>query len=710
MTSFVHHSARGTTAPLLLATLVTGLLASCGGDNTPTSPQGEQQQQITSTADAGTGGDEAAGAGAQAPSTASNAVEDSRWWQDCEADIAGIRASITALESYQGPYSVAAVLAPLNRIETRIYDGANVASLMENVHPDAALRDHARGCTTDYADLATRLSLSRGIYDAVSAVDVSEAAPDTQRFHQLTLQEFRLAGVDRDEATRNKVRKLNARITELGQEFDKNILEDVRYIEVPVEDLGGLPKDFIAGKSVDENGLVRLSTRYVDTIPVYTYAQSDEVRKMLRQQDRSRGYPANREVLKELLSVRHDLANLLGFATYADLVTNNKMIGSGDNAQAFIQRIHELAEPVAQRDMSRLLERLREIDPDAATVQRWQVSYLEELIRKEQYQIDAAALRQYFSYNKVEKGIFDLVEHLFDVRIVPWQTETWHPSVKTFEMYEGDELIGRFYLDMHPREGKYQHAAAFTYQTGIAGSQLPVSALVCNFAGGDDPDSPMEYAQVRTFLHEFGHLLHSLFGGDQRYARLSGIATEWDFVEAPSQMLEEWMYDLDTLQTFAINDAGEPIPAHLVEALQAARHFGEGVTTNIQMYYSALSLQYHHQNPASFDLTDKMLALESAYSPFPHQEDTYFYANLGHLNGYSAIYYTYMWSKVIAMDMFSKFEAEGLRDKATAIAYRDKILAPGGLRPAEVMVEDFLGRPYNFRAFSRYLTGEEADH
>jgi Zn-dependent oligopeptidase len=630
----------------------------------------------------------------------------SRWMPDCKTDIARIENDIATLEALPPPYSVATVLAPLNAIELKIADGASFASLMENVHPEARVREQAADCTTRYSDLATRLSLSRPIYEAVSQTDISESAADTRRYHFLTLQGFRLSGVDRDEATRAKIRQLNDDITQLGQTFDRNILEDVRFIEVTPEQLKGLPEDYIASKSIGDNGKVQISTRYIDSIPVYTYAHSDEVRQLLRQQDRSRGYPQNADVLKQMLVKRHELANLLGFDNYADLVTNDKMVGSAENALAFIKRIHDLAAPVAKQDVARLLAELQKSTPQATEVQRWQTMYLEEQIRRRDYNVDASELRQYFPYQQVETGILQLVEHLFGVEITPWQTETWHDNVKPFEIRQDGELIGRFYLDMHPRDGKYQHAAAFTTQVGIADRQIPVSTLVCNFAGGQDPMESMEFAEVRTFLHEFGHLLHAIFGGHQRWARLSGIATEWDFAEAPSQMLEEWLYDRDTLQTFAINASGEAIPNDLVARITAARHLGEGAQTNTQMYYSALSLEYHRLDPTSFDLTDKMIELEKAYSPFPHQDDTYFYANLGHLNGYSAIYYTYMWSKVIALDMFSAFEEHGLRDRETAMRYRNAVLTPGGSLPAADLVQAFLGRPYNYDAFSNWLTAK----
>lgn len=671
-------------APLLSLALIAVLINGCSAKNEPAEPATNEKISEASATD--------------------SATPDNPWVRDCAATIEAIETDIRALEGRDGPYTVETVLTPLNAIEKRIADGASFAGLMENVHPDSEVRAKASECTTAYSDLATRLSLSKGIYGAVSQTDVSEQPADTQRYHFLTLQEFKLAGVDRDEATRSRIRQLNDELTQLGQSFDRNILEDVRFIEVTPEELAGMPEDFIAAKEITEEGKVRISTRYVDSIPVYTYAHSDEVRQLLRQEDRSRGYPQNADVLKQMLEKRHQLANLLGFDNYADLITSDKMIGSANNALDFINRIHDLAAPIAEDDKERLLEALRQSQPEAKEVQRWQTMYLEEQIRRTEYQVDASELRQYFPYYRVRDGIFDLVEHLFDVEIQPWETELWHQSVKAYTVVQNGEAIGRFHLDMHPREGKYQHAAAFTYQVGVKDEQLPISTLVCNFAGGNNPGEVMEYAEVRTFLHEFGHLLHAIFGGHQNWARLSGIATEWDFVEAPSQMLEEWLYDKETLQTFAINAEGEAIPEDLVDRIVAARHLGEGAQTNIQMYYAALSLEFHRLDPKSFDLTEKMIELENHYSPFPHQDETYFYTNLGHLNGYSAIYYTYMWSKVIAMDLFSKFEANGLRDQATAQHYRDAVLTPGGSAPAAELVEEFLGRPYSFDAYSQWLT------
>src|SRR5690606_8237360 len=236
------------------------------------------------------------------------------------------------------------------------------------------------------------------------------------------------------------------------------------------------------------------------------------------------------------------------------------------------------------------------------------------------------------------QGIFKLTEDMFQVSIRPWNTGVWHDSVNAYEIVDKDKVIGRFFLDMHPRDGKYKHAAAFTLQDGVRDRQLPVYALVCNFPGGDGSSGLMEHSDVETFLHEFGHLLHGIFAGNQPWLAFSGIRTEWDFVEAPSQMLEEWVWDTETLATFATNDKGETIPPALVNKMIAGRDFGKGMWTQHQLFYAALSLGVYNTDPANLDLDKLTAELQARYSPFGYVDDTYFYASFGHLHGYSAIY------------------------------------------------------------------------
>jgi thimet oligopeptidase len=258
---------------------------------------------------------------------------------------------------------------------------------------------------------------------------------------------------------------------------------------------------------------------------------------------------------------------------------------------------------------------------------------------------------------------------------------------------------------MHPRPDKYKHAAQFNVVNGVRGRQLPEAALVCNFPGGEPGDPGLlEHEDVTTFFHEFGHLLHNLLAGKQRWIGVAGISTEWDFVEAPSQMLEEWAWDARVLRTFAQHhETGEPIPEELVERARAAREFGKGVYARQQMFYAMLSLRLHDGDPAGADTLDVVRDLQNEYSMFRHVDGTHFHASFGHLEGYSAIYYTYMWSLVIAKDLFSRFAPADLMDPEPARRYRACILEPGGSAPAAELVRRFLERDFSFDAFESWL-------
>lgn len=617
----------------------------------------------------------------------------------CKQGYQRARAAFAALENAQ-PDQPRDILTAINDLEILTNEPLGQAGLYANVHPNESVRAAGDICEQKFMALQKDINLSRPIYDRLLQVNLTELSDIDRYYAEQTKLLFELAGVGLEKKQRARVRELNAEIVKLGQMFLANIREDTRKVTFTEQDLAGLPADFIAKHPADTHGKVVLSTDYPDYFPLMQYATNDEARRRMYVAFRQRGYPANKTVLKQLLTARHELANLLGYNNFADYITADKMIGSAAKAADFIDQISVIAKPRADQDYATLLRRLQQIQPGATHVSDWQKTYLENLIRNEVYAVDPQQVRQYFSYAKVKTGIFTLVEDLFSVQIRPWQTEVWHPSVEAYEMWENGKLLGQFYLDMHPRPGKYQHAAQFGIRDGVKGVQTPLAALVCNFPGGDGGVDLLEHNDVETFLHEFGHLLHTLFGGDVPWARFAGTNTQRDFVEAPSQMLEEWVWDLATLRTFARNSAGEQIPEELVRKMNAARDFGQGIFARHQMFYAALSLNYYNRDPAKMDLDRLMIELQNQYSPFPYVEDTYLYASFGHLDNYSAMYYTYMWSKVIAADMFREFEKKGLRNRELASRYRHTVLASGASRPAADLVAEFLRRPFNFDAFA----------
>ena len=620
----------------------------------------------------------------------------------CTAEETRLRENLKALEDFGGRPDIDGYYESLNSLNVSLGNLLSVSQDLAAVHPDKGVRDAGDACEQVLTRIATDISLSRPVYDNVSRIDLADQDEATRHSVGKMLLAFRLAGVDKDEATRQRIRELNDEIVTVGQDFDRNIREDVRYLELDsVDDLAGLPDDYIASHPPGDDGKIRISTQYPDYFPFLDFADNDALREKLAQLYLNRGYPQNEEVLRKLLDARFRLAQLIGYDNYAQLVMADKMAGSPEKVAAFLDELKGYTAAPQDREYDVLLARLRQDQPQADKLERWQASYIQEKVRREQYDVDSKVVREYFNYNNTRDGILSLVQDLFRVQIRPWDTYTWHDDVEAYELYDGDRVIGRFYLDMHPREGKYQHAAMFPFVNGIEGRQLPVAGLICNLPTGN---GAMQHDEVETFLHEFGHLIHWLFAGHQRWDNISGINTEWDFVEAPSQMLEEWIWDYDTISRFARNADGETIPRDLLERMTAARDFGLGMKTRRQLNYAALSLGLYNRDPAGIDIAAMSRDIERQYTRFEPVAGTHYYDSFGHLNGYSAIYYTYQWSLAIATDMFTRFKTQGLRDVEVARSYRDKVLAPGGSRPAAELVSDFLGRDISFEPYAERLS------
>jgi len=602
------------------------------------------------------------------------------------------------------PRTIDATLVPYNELLMAASATNALAGLMSEVHPDETIRDAARECEQEVSRFYSDLALDRDMYDALAAVDVSAADADTKRFLEHTLRDYRRAGVDRPPEVRERLKQIDEELTRLGQQFSKNISEDVRAVEIKdAARLAGLPADFIASHAPDANGTIRITTDYPDYNPFMAYANDDELRRELYIKFRSRGDQQNEAVLHDILKLRAEKSSLLGYADWADYITADKMIRSGERAAEFIEKVWKLAWPRAERDYVELLRQLRQVMPDATDVADWQKMWLENLVKKERYEVDSSAVREYFPYERVLAGLLAITSEIFDIAYTPVaDAQKWHASVLVYDVMRGATKLGRIYLDMHPREGKYKHAAQFPLKDGVRDAQLPEGVLVCNFPAGDG--ALMEHDDVVTMFHEFGHLMHHVLGGHQRWITQSGVATEWDFVEAPSQMFEEWAWSYDTLARFARHHkTGAVIPKELVDKMRRADKFGLGTATVQQIFYASISLGFHRSDPDQLDQLAEVQKLQKQYTPFRYVPGTRFHASFGHLVGYSAMYYTYQWSLVIAKDLLTPFEKKGLMARDVTLAYRDKVLAPGGSRDAADLVREFLGRDYDFAAYERYL-------
>lgn len=622
-----------------------------------------------------------------------------------EEAVASARAGIARLKSLPASRTAREVLELFDETSATLDDASARASVVRHTHPEAALREAAEAAEQALENLSNDIRMDRGVYDVLSAVDLSGEDAATRKWMEKVLRDFRRAGVDRDEATREKVKALQEELIRIGQEFSRNISQDTRKVSLPPSALDGLPEDYARAHAPGPDGQVLISTDYPDLVPFLTYARDGKAREQLWRANRQRGHPANVDVLGRLVARRHELATLLGYPHWAAYATEDKMVRTADAARDFIQKIATASEARMKRDYQVLLERKQKDEPQATQVEPWDSGYLDDRVKAEQYAFDSQTVRPYFEYTRVKQGVLDLTARLFGVTYRPVKdVPVWHPDVEVFDVYEGATLKGRFFLDMHPRADKYKHAAQFTLTSGKSGRRLPEGALICNFPKPGGEPALMQHGDVETFFHEFGHLLHHIFGGHTQWAGLSGVRTEWDFVEAPSQMLEEWARDVTCLQTFATHyQTGEKLPAELVERMLRADECGKGLFVRQQMFYAALSLELYRRDPKGLDATALVRELQGQYIPFPYLEGTYFHLTFGHLDGYSSNYYTYMWSLVIAKDLFTVFQEQGLLNPAPAQAYRRAVLEPGGSDDAARLVNRFLGRDYDFRAYEAWL-------
>ena len=446
------------------------------------------------------------------------------------------------------------------------------------MHPDPAVIGLAEQIELEVQAFRTDLFLDADVFALLGSVDGQPLDDGAQRMLDEALRDFRRAGVDRDEETRERVRTLDQRLTDLGQAFDRNIRDGRRTTLVPAAALDGLPEDFVAGHAPNEDGLVAITTEYPDLLPFLTFARDAVARRQVAHSFFNLAWPENDAVLEELLATRHEKATLLGYASWPDYDAETKMIGTGDAIGAFVDRISDEADAAGRREIATLLERAATEGEDTIDLANWR--YYHEAVKREQYGVDAQEVRRYFDFGKVHDGLLDVTSMLFGLtytQVDQAEARTWHPDVTTYDVGLGHpdgttEVLGRIHLDLHPRERKFNHAAQFDLAPGVLNRQLPEGVLVCNL-----PRGLMDHRDVVTLFHEFGHLMHHVLAGRHEWVRFSGVATEWDFVEAPSQMLEEWAWDAHVLQGFATDADGTPIPDDLVRRMRAAEEFGRGL-------------------------------------------------------------------------------------------------------------------------------------
>ena len=577
------------------------------------------------------------------------------------------------------------------------------------VHPDSAMRDQGQLLSQRVSSASTALSLNHDVYEALIAVPTEGLDPATRHLIERSLLEYRLSGVDRDAPTRARVQELQDRISETSLLFHRNVADDVKKVVASRAELDGLPVDFIARHPADPQGNIVITTEEPDVGPVETYATSADLRRRVFLAYTQRAYPANKAVLEELLQQRYQLASLLGYHSFADLDLADQMIESSPHLEIFLDDLDVATRDTAKHEYRRLLRFAQLKEPGLKAISEADRPYWTEQYRRAVYQSDAGAIRNYFPFEEVEAGVMKTAARLFhiDFRKIA-VANLWDPSVTAFDVLDHGKKVGRIYLDMHPREGKDKGFSSEPLVPGIKGRQIPEGLLVCNFPGGVPGDPGlMQYHDVVVFFHEFGHLMHHILGGQGTYVAGEVFNLERDFFEAPSQMLEEFFHDPRVLESFAKRlDTQEPIPAELVDKMNAASAFGRATISRRQLLYANYAFQIHDLDPAHIDFDQLLKTYAGRYQATESLEGNHMYASFTHLADYGAKYYTYALDKVIALDFFARFDKDDLLDGPEAMRYRRTVLDPGSTRSAEQLVRDFLGRPENLDAFKEWLNVE----
>lgn len=584
--------------------------------------------------------------------------------------------------------------------------------LMAYVHPDSGIRDKSLGVINELNQFINELNMSPELYEAVKEYkDTDEAERLTgsdKKFMEDTIRDFEHNGLGFPKEKREKIKSIQDKISELGVQFETNISSHKDELIVSGEEIKGLPEDYKEERKMDD-GTYRIDLSYPSYFPFMKYAESDEARKQLSEKFKNIAADKNLEILDKILVERKRLTELHGYSSFAEYQLKLRMAKTPEKVWKFEEKLRQEVQKKADIDYQQLLGKKREYkkDPSVDKIHSWESAFYSTMLLRENYQVDDEEIKQYFELDKALEGLFHLSKVLFGIEFKELQNPpVWHDEVRMFEVYESGQLRGRFYLDLFPRDDKFNHAACFDIISGKSaeqGYQLPHAALVTNFPKPTkNKPSLLTHSDVITLFHEFGHLLHNILT-KAPYAEQAGTNTVRDFVEVPSQILENWAWEYDALKQFAKHyKTGEPLPENLHKRMLEAKNIGSGLFTLQQIFYGMLDMTYHDKYDPENDeesTTDIVRRLQNEITCFEYMENTHFQAGFGHLVGYEAGYYSYLWAKVYAEDMFSLFKKNGILNKEMGEKFKQKVLEKGSSVEEEQIARDFLEREVEYSAF-----------
>ena len=647
-----------------------------------------------------------------------------------EANLEAIRQLDSGAVTYENTFQALEVASQdLDRAWGRLN---HLDSVCSNEEQRAALNSVLPKVSSFYA----AISLDSAIWSKLKAFAESQSANELtviqKRFVEETCASFIQSGAGLPEDKKSRVAEILSSLSEITQKFGENVLDSTNAWELIVEDksrLAGLPESALASAAEDaaangHEGKWRFTLQHPSMGPIMQFADDDSLRKEVWEASSAVGYAGeydNSELIQQILKFRHEQANLLGFANFPDFVLERRMAKNGQTALSFVEDMHQKIVGKFHQETTDLKQwKAEQESNEPKPMQPWEVSYWAEKRRKAEYDFDEEELRPYFPLHKVMDGMFDIVSKLYGLRIEEKATkeeggdiQTWHPEVKFYELFDikTNELLGSFYADWHPRESKRGGAWMNSFETGLPSDgkkarEPHLGLMIGNMTKpiGDKP-ALMTHNEVETIFHEFGHLLHHLLG-NVTVKSLSGTNVAWDFVELPSQIMENYCWNRESLNLFARHfETDEPIPDALFDKMIAAKNYMTASFYMRQLSLSKLDLELHlhTEKYADMDLNQADQEILADYKAELATDSPSMARRFNHLFsspvGYASAYYSYMWAEVLDADAFTRFQKEGILNPETGQAFREDILSKGNSAPADELYSDFMGRDPDQTAF-----------
>ena len=588
-----------------------------------------------------------------------------------------------------------------------------MSGFLSYVSTDKKFRDAANDLQMQISQYMVDVATRRDVYKAIR--EYTDTNPRLDPVQAKLVKEmligFKNSGMDLNDADLEKFKALNKEKAEYIIKFDKNIQEYKDPLAVTQEQLQGLGEDYIQKLSKTDDGKYLVTLDYPDYVPFMQNADDEQARKELEFKFNRRGGQENVELLEKTLTLRREIARLLGYKNHAELRLEDRMAKNPKTVMAFLKDLQKKLKPLGKKeDKEMIAYKNSKTGKNSRTLYSWESGYWSNKFRKENLELDSEKIKEYFPSQVVIDGMLDLFGGVFGIMFEPVDIPVWHPDVKAFKIKDkaSGELVAYFYMDLYPREGKYKHAACFGLVEGEEKQdgtyQIPFVAIVANLnkPSGDTP-SLLKHSEVETLFHEFGHVLHNALT-KAKYSAFSGTSVSWDFVEAPSQMLERWAWDPQVLKKISRHyQTSESLPDDLIKRMIAAKNFGAGGMYLRQDFFAQYDMTLHTADTTPdttklyFELTKKIRGLPLTKGTIPQ-------ASFGHImGGYDAGYYGYLWSEVIAEDFFGEFKKNGIFNPETGLKFRREILEKGGTLDEEKMVENFLGRPADNKPFLKSI-------